>query len=580
VPDLSHSRACRRSLILSLLFAACVATVSLVPSRAGAGPTVLDPGGLPVCAATGEQLLPRVVPAADGAAIVVWQDKRRGGSLSDIYALSVAANGTVTPGWPADGAALCASGTAGAPFPVPDGAGGMLVFWHDSRNGGQLFAQRVSAGGVIAVGWAADGKQITTVTFPDAQSLALYDAIPDGAGGAYVARKKQVSYQYFQGTVNRITADGTFSSGWSEDGVNFWGGFTDTYGPQTGVLAEDPGSGVFFAMTKVSQSPESNYSATIGRISADGALLWQVNPPWQGGYYFDGISAIDIAGDGAGNCFTTWLARRYTATPDYYFRYGQRYGSAGAPLWPVNTPSPTYQYVERDGAGGTYLIGSGSSGTTLEVHRRDANGNIPAGWTAAGITVSTPTALGGIARIRIDNLLLCWSENRTGASDDVRAIAIDPAGVVTSGWATDGIVVSDATGNQTEPDVVMMSPGQILACWRDTRTGASDIRAARIGYTVTGVPPGGVAATRLELGAAWPNPARDHARFSLALAPNVRAFAEVVDMSGRVIRRIGSLESGTSQDFQVDTRGLTAGVYWLRVAQGTESATRRFAVLR
>src|SRR6185436_1508671 len=90
-----------RSLVRPILFTAFVAAAT-ISTIAGAGPTVLDPGGLPVCAATGEQLLPRVIPAADGAAIVVWQDKRRGGLLSDVYALSVAANGTVTPGWPDD----------------------------------------------------------------------------------------------------------------------------------------------------------------------------------------------------------------------------------------------------------------------------------------------------------------------------------------------------------------------------------------------------------------------------------------------------------------------------------------------
>jgi len=538
---------------------------------------VLDPGGLPVCAATGEQLAPRVIPAADGAAIVVWQDKRRGGSLSDIYALSVAANGTVTAGWPADGAVLCASGTAGAPIPVPDGAGGMLVFWHDSRNDGQLFAQRVSAGGVIAAGWPADGKQITTVMIPDGLDIQLFDAIPDGAGGAYVARKKQVSYQNFYATVNRITADGTFPSGWSENGVNLYGGFTTTSGPQSGVLAEDPEAGVFFATTKMSQGPEYNTTATIGRISADGALLWQADPPAPGSVFPAGIAQIDVAAVSGGGVFATWLAHLHFST---YWEYTQRYSSSGAPQWPINTSSPTYQYVEMDGGGGVYLIGSHYPGNNLEVHRRDANGNIPDGWTAAGITVSTPTALGKIARARIDNLLLCWSENRTGAGYDVRAIVIDPAGVVGAGWATDGIIVSDATGNQTAPDVAIMSPGQVLACWMDTRTGATDIRAARIGYTVLDVPPGGVVPPRLALGAPWPNPARDHARFSLALTPGVRASAEVVDMSGRVVRRIGSLEPGMTRDFQVDTRGFAAGVYWLRVAQGMESATRRFAVLR
>ena len=40
-------------------------------------------------------ILPRAVAAADSVVIIVWQDRRRGASLTDIYAQSVAADGSV-----------------------------------------------------------------------------------------------------------------------------------------------------------------------------------------------------------------------------------------------------------------------------------------------------------------------------------------------------------------------------------------------------------------------------------------------------------------------------------------------------
>src|SRR5204863_4341596 len=129
----------RRILLVITILAAAMSSPATVLASNG----VLDPAGLPVCAAAGDQMNPRAVPAADGAAIVVWLDYRRGGALADIYALSVAANGTVTSGWPDDGRVLCASGSSGVPLAVPDGAGGALVFWRDGRSSGQLYAQRV-----------------------------------------------------------------------------------------------------------------------------------------------------------------------------------------------------------------------------------------------------------------------------------------------------------------------------------------------------------------------------------------------------------------------------------------------------
>jgi len=570
-----------RLLPLFAILAATLCSTSLTQ----ASPVVLDPAGIPVCTATGEQTLPRTVAGANGAAIIVWQDTRRGGSLRDLYAQSIEADGSVTPGWPADGLVLCASGTASAPMPVPDGAGGMLVFWQDSRNDGQLFAQRVSATGVIAAGWPADGKQITTKTIPMGFNIAVFDAIPDGAGGAFVARKTITPFfGGYLGVVNRITADGTFPGAWTEDGTSVDGGDFSTPGPTGGRLAEDPGSGVFFAMRKQGPSPENHETASITRIAGGGGKFWEValTSPNINPSVAEGIRSIDVAGDGAAGCFATWHVMSYAPPPAYeaHDEYVQRYVS-GTGQWALNTASPTYQYVEMDGGGGAFLIGSVYPGNNLEVHRRNPDGSIPGGWTASGISVSTPTTLGLVARNHIDgDLLLCWSENRSGGGFDIRGIAVDTSGVVESGWETDGKIISDATGNQGAPDLAVMSPTQVLACWQDARSGASDIYASRIGFIVTGVPPDGGRSARLALGAAWPNPARDQARFSIALAPGKRASAEVVDMSGRVVRRIGSLESGTSQEFQVDTRGLTSGVYWFRVTQGSESATRRFAVLR
>lgn len=562
-----------RSLVRFSLLTAVVIAATL-PALTSAGPVVLDPGGLPVCAAADEQLLPRAIPAANGAAIVVWQDKRRGGSLSDIYALSVASNGTVTPGWPDDGLVLCSSGAAGRPIPVPDGAGGALVVWLDTRNGGygQIYAQRVSAGGVIAAGWPADGKQLTTVVPPNGATNGLLDAIPDGAGGTYLVRSFTNSFFTPTVVVNRVSSDGALV--WSENQVSYVAA-SFTHSLRGAVLAEDPGAGVFLGVAWVSQPPEQNGTAQIFKISAAGSKLWGASPPASTSNTFEGILSIDIAADAAGGAFSTWWAYEYY---NYNAVYGQRYSSSGGPQWPVRTPAPTYQYVEMDGTGGAFLIGN-TSGNSLQVHRRLADGTIPTDWTAGGIPVSTPVALGAVARSRIDDdLLLCWSEDRSGGGFDIRTVAIDPAGAAASGWASDGIIISDAAGNQTVPDVAIMSPGQFLACWQDTRTGGSDIRATRVSYTVTGIPPGGPTGTRLALGSAWPNPARDRARFSIATALGAPATVEAIDMTGRVVHR-SELGAG-SQDFQLDARGLAPGVYWLRVRQGNESASRRFAVVR
>jgi hypothetical protein len=120
-------------------------------SDAGAPQWTAD--GVALCTAANDQYSPMI--ASDGAAgaIVTWWDGR--GTSYDIYAQRVNAAGALQ--WTADGVAVCTAGDQqGYPTILADGAGGAIVTWQDSRNGGQspsdIYAQRVySSGDVLAV---------------------------------------------------------------------------------------------------------------------------------------------------------------------------------------------------------------------------------------------------------------------------------------------------------------------------------------------------------------------------------------------------------------------------------------------
>jgi hypothetical protein len=564
--------------LFALALSIAAAILCAMPSPSAAGAVIVDPVGLPVCAATGDQLNPRAVPAANGAAIIVWQDKRRGGSLSDIYALSIAANGTVTAGWPDDGRVLCPSGLAGPPMAVPDGSGGALVLWRDGSDG-EIHAQRVNADGTLVPGWPVNGKSVTEENDPEVYTTWLLDVLADGAGGAYFARVRAAPLQGVEsGTVSRITPDGTVASGWTIRGLMLGPNAYDTE-VSAGRLAEDPGSGVFYINGWVKwPGVESYYGASVYRISSEGGTLWGKAIPHNWDTFFSGTFGFAAAAGGNGACFTTWANRSYQSTDEFV----QRYSPTGDAEWLAGAPSPTYQHVERDGAGGGYLIGGPYGVSRLEVHRIRADGSMPDGWTAAGITLSTPTAMGVIARGTFgDDLFLCWSEKRSGgAGFDVRAAPIDSSGVVVGGWAPDGTIVSDATGDQTAPAIATMSPERMLVCWQDTRTGGADIRATRIEFSTVGVEPGVGRPSALALGTPWPNPARGRTTISLSLPERGTAALEIVDVGGRTVRNVGGVGVGEGQrSYDVNVAGLANGVYWLRLSQAGRSVSRRIAVL-
>ena len=136
--------------------------------------------GVALCAAAYDQSSPQIATDNAHGAIVTWFDQRADGIQCDIYAQRVSAAGA--PMWTADGVALC---TAPAnqlyPMIVPDGSSGAIVTWQDRRDYNSywhIYAQRVNASG--ATQWTANGVQICAA--PNDENWPMI--APDGAGGA------------------------------------------------------------------------------------------------------------------------------------------------------------------------------------------------------------------------------------------------------------------------------------------------------------------------------------------------------------------------------------------------------------
>jgi hypothetical protein len=96
----------------------------------------------------GQQAYLRITPDGTGGAIIVWEDWRADG---DIYSQRVNAGGV--PLWTENGVAVCtASALQSSPEIASDGSGGAITVWYDYRNvetGLHLYAQRIGAGGGV-----------------------------------------------------------------------------------------------------------------------------------------------------------------------------------------------------------------------------------------------------------------------------------------------------------------------------------------------------------------------------------------------------------------------------------------------
>lgn len=136
--------------------------------------------GVALCTATDAQYEPKAISDGAGGAIVVWQDHRTLTS-ADVYARRVNASGTAL--WATNGVAICALSTYET-YPVisSDAAGGAIIAWTDARSGASdVYAQRVSGTGSTL--WTPNGVVVSATTnYQDNPCL-----VPDGAGGAIVA---------------------------------------------------------------------------------------------------------------------------------------------------------------------------------------------------------------------------------------------------------------------------------------------------------------------------------------------------------------------------------------------------------
>jgi hypothetical protein len=90
--------------------------------------------GVAVSTATNDQYAATIVPDGAGGYIVIWQDSRSGVFADDLYAQRLNANGY--PQWASDGMVIAAApGLQITAAPVPDGAGGTVLTWIDYRSG-------------------------------------------------------------------------------------------------------------------------------------------------------------------------------------------------------------------------------------------------------------------------------------------------------------------------------------------------------------------------------------------------------------------------------------------------------------
>lgn len=537
-----------------------------------------------VCSAAGDQANTLLIADGSDGMFVAWQDDRTG--TSDLYVLRLNASGSVAPGWPADGYAVCtASGDQKLAVMAPDGAGGFYMAWEDYRvPGGEsdVYIQRITGSAAIASGWPSNGLAVCALARSQGYPSLMADA--SGATIAWQDDRDGVSSDLF---IQRVSAAG--APQWGANGIPLCIATGNQFFPS---MIGDGAGGVFVAWQDARNGDPDVYAQ---RVSALGASLWASN----------GIAACTaryeqlaprLVPDGFGGAILAWDDYRdFNADV-----FAQRLNASGARQWAVGgVPLCTdlsEQYsagIVPDGGGGAIVIWTDYRGGAGDIYAQRVNGSGAVQWNADGAVMCNATGDQFDAIVVPDpanGMYLAWSDARAGAgAADIYAKRVTSSGGTANGWETNGSLVCDATNAQMRPAVLADGAGCFVA-WSDERggVGTPDIYAWRAGGSSSvDVPLPPFEAAAVDLAPPFPNPARFGVTLRFQTAESSPARLTVVDLAGRRVRALldnpdlGPGFHTVQWNLRDDAGALApAGVYLIALQTSTGPRVRKVTVVR
>jgi hypothetical protein len=475
------------------------------------------------------------VIATDGAggAIVAWEDNRSDATGTDIFAQHVLASGVVDSAWPANGTGLAVvAGLQNLPVIVPDGAGGAIVAWMDTRAGSavaDIYAQHVLASGLVDSRWPANGLAVGA-----AAGLQEFPAIvADGAGGAIIAwddgRSAVTGFDiYAQHVLNAGTAD----PAWPLGGCAVCAATGDQGHP---TLTADGVHGALVAWSDARVVGTSHIFAH--HVLASGA----VDPAWPAnGQAVSAAGLLEsrplVVPDGVGGAIMTWQA--FTVHLNLFAQHVLAAGTVD-PAWP---------------AGGRALFVTDRQQSHADMVSDGAGGAV-----------------------------IAWQD-----SEDVVAQHVLASGALDPLYPDTTRALCNLPSQQGDVGLVASSGGGAIASWTDSRNATgngADIFALQVLNAGTvGVAPG--VPRPIAFARPSPNPARGPFTLRFTLPREAQVRLDIYDALGRRVRRVVSgAEPAGEHSLAWDRRddaGATVrpGLYFAHLESEGRTITHKLVVVR
>jgi hypothetical protein len=289
--------------------------------------------GLVLCALPGTGRHPAVALNDRGSAMIIWREQETNGTQS-IRLARVELAGALAAGWPANGRVVeSGDGLSDIADLVSDGRDGAIVTWGRAREAVRttaLVLQRVLRDGTLAPGWPAEGltageRVALGQSFDeDAEQPMLAE---DGQGGAWLTwcTGTRVGPEEYELDVmaQRVTGEGRIAPGWRQGGVSIAADRGDQRRP---TIANDR-RGLLVAWFDDTASGR----VRVARVEAAGAVS-----PW-GAQPVRSIERLAIGTDGSGGAYVSWTTNDDLNAPPPLLRWNA--GGPGHPVEMSSRPA-------------------------------------------------------------------------------------------------------------------------------------------------------------------------------------------------------------------------------------------------
>ncbi len=390
--------------------------------------------------------------------------------------------------WVPDGAVVCtAAGEQLAHVAVPDGSGGVIVFWQDQRGlPTRVRAQRLNSAGVAQ--WSAGGIEVSSLAGAQTAPVATVDAV----GGAIVAWEQDAGASGIDVWAQRLDASGVRQ--WGANGAIVSGSNGNQWRPLIvsdgrPVVVTTPGVIVAYESTALDAG-----DLYVTALDAAGALRWATFAAVGSGRQGPAVMVNDGSGTSQLNpkgVLLAWRDERVDTNEGEI--YAQRVNSLGAPQWgggglqvcdsdALSGPPSLVQVAAGVGiVAWSRFTGLSRSDIAIRADRIGGAGS----WGVNGVIVCDFGGRRGEVSLQRDGAfgaIVAWRDQRDFFKAQAYAQRVDQNGL--NRWVDDGLRMG---GDQAPEGMLVSGPaagGAVLA-WTDRRHGNSDVFAQRVDTTGT-----------------------------------------------------------------------------------------------